>query len=159
MDDGLREHEDLVREHFRHRGRPSGTPVRRGERGGVVRRLLCVHPQGVKLEQPLQAYFRINEAQMGQFERTLIIVEEGAQVQYIEGCTAPSYAQDSFHSGVIEIIVKDNARCRYTTIQNWSHNVYNLVTQRAVVGAHGTMGVGGRQPGLQAHPRSTRAAT
>jgi Fe-S cluster assembly protein SufB len=88
---------------------------------------------------PLQAYFRINAASMGQFERTLIIVDEGAQVQYIEGCTAPTYAEDSFHSGVIEIIVKDNARCRYTTIQNWSHNVYNLVTQRAMVGKNATM--------------------
>jgi Fe-S cluster assembly protein SufB len=76
---------------------------------------------------------------MGQFERTMIIVEEGAQVQYIEGCTAPTYARDSFHSGVIEIIVKDGARCRYTTIQNWSHNVYNLVTQRSMVGRDGTM--------------------
>ncbi|CAN5864879.1 MAG: Fe-S cluster assembly protein SufB [Gemmatimonadetes bacterium] len=139
MDDGLREHEDLVREYF-------GTvvPFRDNLFAAVNAAVwsggsFVYIPKGVKLEQPLQAYFRINEAQMGQFERTLIIVEEGAQVQYIEGCTAPSYAQDSFHSGVIEIIVKDNARCRYTTIQNWSHNVYNLVTQRAVVGAHGTM--------------------
>src|SRR5690606_23784911 len=90
-------------------------------------------PAGVKLDMPLQAYFRINAESMGQFERTMIIVEEGAEVQYIEGCTAPSYSEDSFHSGVIEIIVKDGARSRYTPIQNWSHNVYNLVTQRATV--------------------------
>ncbi|MDQ3556808.1 MAG: Fe-S cluster assembly protein SufB [Gemmatimonadota bacterium] len=139
MDDGLREHEDLVREHF-------GTVVPTQDNlfaavnsavwsGGSF----VYIPKGVKLDMPLQAYFRINAESMGQFERTLIIVEEGAQVQYIEGCTAPTYARDSFHSGVIEIIVKDNARCRYTTIQNWSHNVYNLVTQRARVGRNGTM--------------------
>jgi Fe-S cluster assembly protein SufB len=91
------------------------------------------------VELPLQAYFRLNAEGTGQFERTLIIVDEGAQVHYVEGCTAPSYSRDSFHSGVIEIIVKKNARCRYTTIQNWSTNVYNLVTQRAVVHAGATM--------------------
>jgi Fe-S cluster assembly protein SufB len=96
-------------------------------------------PKGVKVEMPLQAYFRLNAEGTGQFERTLIIVDEGAQVHYVEGCTAPSYSRDSFHSGVIEIIVKKNARCRYTTIQNWSTNVYNLVTQRAVVHAGATM--------------------
>ena len=139
MDDGLREHEDLVREYF-------GTvvPFRDNFFAAVNTAVwsggsFVYIPKGVKLDMPLQAYFRINAEAMGQFERTLIIVEEGAQVQYIEGCTAPSYSQDSFHSGVIEIVVKDNARCRYTTIQNWSHNVYNLVTQRAKVGRHGTM--------------------
>jgi Fe-S cluster assembly protein SufB len=81
---------------------------------------------------PLQAYFRINAENMGQFERTLIIVDEGAQVHYVEGCTAPIYSSDSLHSAVVEIIVKPGARCRYTTIQNWSNNVYNLVTKRAV---------------------------
>jgi Fe-S cluster assembly protein SufB len=89
-------------------------------------------PPGVKVEIPLQAYFRINAQNMGQFERTLIIADEGSQVHYVEGCTAPTYSTDSFHSGVIEIIVKKGARVRYTTIQNWSHNVYNLVTQRAL---------------------------
>jgi Fe-S cluster assembly protein SufB len=138
MDDGLREHEDLVREYF-------GTVVPFNDNffaavnasvwsGGSF----VYIPAGVKLDMPLQAYFRINAEAMGQFERTLIIVEEGAQVQYIEGCTAPTYAQDSFHSGVIEILVKDGARCRYTTIQNWSHNVYNLVTQRARVSRDAT---------------------
>src|SRR6186713_1750315 len=90
-------------------------------------------PKGVKIDFPLQAYFRINSENMGQFERTLIIVDEGASVHYVEGCTAPQYTTDSFHSGVIEIIVKKGARSRYSTIQNWSTNVYNLVTQRAKV--------------------------
>jgi Fe-S cluster assembly protein SufB len=139
MDDGLRDHEDIVREYF-------GTVVPYQDNkfaacnaavwsGGSF----VYIPKDVKLDMPLQAYFRINAESMGQFERTLIIVEEGAEVQYIEGCTAPTYAQDSFHSGVIEIIVKDGGRMRYTTIQNWSHNVYNLVTQRAIVGRDATM--------------------
>ncbi len=89
-------------------------------------------PPGVKVEYPLQAYFRINTQNMGQFERTLIIVDEGASVHYVEGCTAPTYTTDSLHSAVVEIIVKRGARCRYTTIQNWSSNVYNLVTKRAM---------------------------
>jgi Fe-S cluster assembly protein SufB len=89
-------------------------------------------PKGVHIEFPLQAYFRINSENMGQFERTLIIVDEGASVHYVEGCTAPTYSSESLHSAVVEIIVKRNARCRYTTIQNWSSNVYNLVTKRAM---------------------------
>jgi Fe-S cluster assembly protein SufB len=89
-------------------------------------------PKGVKIDFPLQAYFRINSENMGQFERTLIIVDEGASVHYVEGCTAPTYSSESLHSAVVEIIVKRNARCRYTTIQNWSNNVYNLVTKRAM---------------------------
>ncbi len=88
-------------------------------------------PKGVKVDIPLQAYFRINTQNMGQFERTLIICDEGSQVHYVEGCTAPTYSTDSLHSAVVEIIVKKGARCRYTTIQNWSNNVYNLVTKRA----------------------------
>jgi len=88
-------------------------------------------PPGVKVDIPLQAYFRINTENMGQFERTLIIVDEGAYVHYVEGCTAPIYSSDSLHSAVVEIIVKKGGRCRYTTIQNWSNNVYNLVTKRA----------------------------
>ena len=86
---------------------------------------------------------------MGQFERTLIIVDEGASVHYVEGCTAPIYSKDSLHSGVIEIIVRKGARCRYTTIQNWSTNVYNLVTQRSLVYEGRDHGMGGLQPGLQ----------
>ena len=96
-------------------------------------------PPGVKVETPLQAYFRINSENMGQFERTLIIVDEGASVHYVEGCTAPVYTTSSLHSAVVEIIVKKDAYCRYTTIQNWSNNVYNLVTKRTVVEANGTM--------------------
>src|SRR6266540_782759 len=96
-------------------------------------------PQGVKVDLPLQAYFRINAANMGQFERTLIIADDYADVQYIEGCTAPVYSTDSLHSAVVEIIVKPGARCRYTTIQNWSTNVYNLVTKRAVAYENATM--------------------
>ncbi len=96
-------------------------------------------PKGVKVDIPLQAYFRINTKDMGQFERTLIIVDEDAYVHYVEGCTAPTYSSDSLHSAVVEIIVKKGGRCRYTTIQNWSNNVYNLVTKRAVAYANATM--------------------
>jgi Fe-S cluster assembly protein SufB len=96
-------------------------------------------PPGVKVELPLQAYFRINAKNMGQFERTMIIVDEGAYVHYVEGCTAPTYSTDSLHSAVVEIIVKRGGRCRYTTIQNWSANVYNLVTKRAVAYEDATM--------------------
>ncbi|MBG9799494.1 Fe-S cluster assembly protein SufB [Brevibacillus laterosporus] len=96
-------------------------------------------PKGVKVETPLQAYFRINSENMGQFERTLIIADEDSFVHYVEGCTAPIYSTDSLHSAVVEIIIKERARCRYTTIQNWSNNVYNLVTKRAVAYADANM--------------------
>ena len=96
-------------------------------------------PAGVKVDIPLQAYFRINAENMGQFERTLIIVEEGAEVHYIEGCTAPVYTTNSLHSAVVEIIVKDHGKCRYTTIQNWSNNIFNLVTKRAVAYKNASM--------------------
>lgn len=96
-------------------------------------------PKGIKLEIPLQAYFRINARNAGQFERTLIIAEEDATVQYVEGCTAPIYSTDSLHAAVVEVIVKKGARVRYTTVQNWSRNVYNLVTKRAVVYQNGLM--------------------
>ena len=96
-------------------------------------------PKGVKLEKPVQSYFRINSSNMGQFERTLIIVDDGGFINYVEGCTAPKYSEDSLHSGVIEIIVGKNARCRYSTIQNWSTNIINLVTQRALVDEGGYM--------------------
>ncbi len=138
-DTGLREYEEIYREHF-------GTVVPAADNkyaalntavwsGGSF----VYIPPGVKVEIPLQAYFRINAQNMGQFERTLIIADEGSQVHYVEGCTAPTYSTDSFHSGVIEIIVRRGARVRYTTIQNWSHNVYNLVTQRAVAHEDATM--------------------
>lgn len=96
-------------------------------------------PKGVKLDKPLQSYFRINSKGMGQFERTLIIVDEGADVHYVEGCTAPIYDSESLHAAVVEIIVKKNARCRYSTVQNWSSNIVNLVTKRAVVYENGSM--------------------
>ena len=96
-------------------------------------------PPGVKLEKPLQSYFRINSDQMGQFERTLIIVDEGADLHYVEGCTAPKYSNDSLHAAVVEIFVKEKAKCRYSTVQNWSTNILNLVTKRAYVEANGVM--------------------
>lgn len=139
IEDGLRKHPDLFREHF-------GTvvPIEDNKFAALNSAVwsggsFVYVPKGVKVDLPLQAYFRLNVANIGQFERSLIIVDEGAQVHYVEGCTAPQYSTNSFHSGVIEIIVKKNARMRYTTIQNWSTNVYNLVTQRSVVEAGGTM--------------------
>jgi Fe-S cluster assembly protein SufB len=105
---------------------------------------------------PLQAYFRINAENMGQFERTLIIVDEDAYVHYVEGCTAPIYSSDSLHSAVVEIIVKRGGRCRYTTIQNWSNNVYNLVTKRAVAYEDATMEWVDRRSGSWASARTAR---
>jgi len=96
-------------------------------------------PKGVHIEFPLQAYFRINAESMGQFERTLIIVDEGASVHYVEGCTAPMYSTESLHSAVVEVVAKRNSRCRYTTIQNWANNIYNLVTKRAYAYGDATM--------------------
>ena len=96
-------------------------------------------PPYTKLDRPLQSYFRINSKNMGQFERTLIIVDEGSELHYIEGCTAPTYTEDALHAAVVEIFVEENAKCRYTTIQNWSNDVYNLVTKRAIVEANGLM--------------------
>lgn len=132
MDSGLREHPDLVQEYF-------GTVIPAADNkfsalnGAVWSGGSYIYvPPGVKVEIPLQAYFRINAENMGQFERTLIIADEGASVHYIEGCTAPIYSSDSIHSAVVELIAKKGARIRYTTIQNWSRNVYNLVTKRAV---------------------------
>ncbi|HEV2953665.1 MAG TPA: Fe-S cluster assembly protein SufB [Candidatus Dormibacteraeota bacterium] len=138
-DSALREHPDLMREYF-------GTIIPSADNkfsalntavwsGGSF----IYVPKGVKVEIPLQAYFRINAENMGQFERTLIICDEDSFVHYIEGCTAPIYTTDSLHSAVVEIVVKKGARCRYTTIQNWSTNVYNLVTKRAVAYENATM--------------------
>jgi Fe-S cluster assembly protein SufB len=138
-DTGLRTHPELFREYF-------GSVIPAGDNkfsalntavwsGGSF----IYVPKGVHVDIPLQAYFRINTENMGQFERTLIIVDEGAYVHYVEGCTAPIYSSDSLHSAVVEIIVKKDARCRYTTIQNWSNNVYNLVTKRAKAEAGATM--------------------
>src|SRR6201982_107241 len=138
-DTGLREHPDIFKQYF-------GSVIPAGDNkfsalntavwsGGSF----IYVPPGVHVDIPLQAYFRINTENMGQFERTLIIVDEGAYVHYVEGCTAPIYKSDSLHSAVVEIIVKKDARCRYTTIQNWSNNVYNLVTKRAVAQQGATM--------------------
>src|ERR687889_322844 len=139
MDSGLREHEDIVREYF-------GTIIPADDNkfsalnsavwsGGSF----VYVPPGVHIDIPLQAYFRINAENMGQFERTLIIADEGSYVHYIEGCTAPTYTTNSLHSAVVEIVVKPHARVTYTTIQNWSPNVYNLVTKRARVEEGGHM--------------------
>ena len=131
MDQGLAEYEDIVKEHF---GRiiPPGDNKYSALNTAVWSGGSFIYiPKGVKVDVPLQAYFRINTENMGQFERTLIIADEGSEVHYVEGCTAPTYSSDSLHSAVVEIIVKKNARVRYTTIQNWSNNVYNLVTKRA----------------------------
>src|SRR5215510_2808206 len=139
MDSGLREHEDIVKRHF---GKiiPQNDNKFAALNSAVWSGGSFIYvPPGVKVEMPLQAYFRINAENMGQFERTLIIVDEGAYVHYVEGCTAPIYSSDSLHSAVVEIIVKPGARCRYTTIQNWSNNVYNLVTKRAVAYRDATM--------------------
>jgi Fe-S cluster assembly protein SufB len=138
-DTGLREHPEIFKKYF-------GTVIPAGDNkfsalntavwsGGSF----IYVPPGVHVDIPLQAYFRINTENMGQFERTLIIVDEGAYVHYVEGCTAPIYKSDSLHSAVVEIIVKPGGRCRYTTIQNWSNNVYNLVTKRARAEAGATM--------------------
>ncbi|MFJ5552438.1 Fe-S cluster assembly protein SufB [Streptomyces sp. NPDC093225] len=138
-DTALKEHEELFKEYF-------GTVIPVGDNkfaslntavwsGGSF----IYVPKGVHVEIPLQAYFRINTENMGQFERTLIVVDEDAYVHYVEGCTAPIYSSDSLHSAVVEIIVKKGGRCRYTTIQNWSNNVYNLVTKRAVAYEGATM--------------------
>jgi Fe-S cluster assembly protein SufB len=139
IEDGLRMYPDLFREHF-----STVVPVADNKFAALNSAVwsggsFVYIPKGVKIDTPLQAYFRVNQERMGQFERTLIIVEEGADAQYIEGCTAPVYSTESFHSGVIEIVVKENARFRYVTIQNWSNNMYNLVTQRAMVQRHGHM--------------------
>ncbi len=139
IEDGLRHHEDLFREHF-NKVVPFNDNKFTALNSAVWSGGSFVYiPPGVKVDLPLQAYFRLNVANMGQFERTLIIVDEGANVHYVEGCTAPTYTTSSLHSGVIEIVVKKGARCRYTTIQNWSNNVYNLVTQRAIVHEDATM--------------------
>ncbi len=139
IEDGLRQYPDIFKEHF-----GSVIPIEDNKFAALNSAVwsggsFVYVPKGVTVELPLQAYFRLNVANIGQFERSLIIADEGSRVHYVEGCTAPQYTTNSFHSGVIEIVVKKGARVRYTTIQNWSTNVYNLVTQRAKVEANGTM--------------------
>jgi len=139
MDTALREHEDLVREYWATVIPPNDNKLAALNSAVWSGGSFVYVPAGVKVEMPLQAYFRINTENMGQFERTLIICEEGADVHYIEGCTAPVYSTDSLHSAVVEIVCKPSSRVRYTTVQNWSQNVYNLVTKRAVAQEKATM--------------------
>ena len=131
-DTAIREYPDLVRQYFATIISPSDNKFSALNSAVWSGGSFIYVPKGVKIDFPLQAYFRINAESMGQFERTLIIVDEGAQVHYVEGCTAPMYTSESLHSAVVEIVVKKHARCRYTTIQNWANNIYNLVTKRAV---------------------------
>ena len=139
MDGALREHPELVKEYFGKIIPPNDNKFSALNSAVWSGGSFIYVPPGVRVEMPLQAYFRINAENMGQFERTLIIADEGSEVHYIEGCSAPVYTTDSLHSAVVEIIVKPSARVTYTTIQNWSNNVYNLVTKRARVEAEGRM--------------------
>lgn len=139
IEDGLKNHPDIFRKYFASVIPPADNKFAALNSAVWSGGSFVYVPPGVHLDTPLQAYFRVNQERMGQFERTLIIIDEGAQAHYIEGCTAPVYSTESFHSGVIEIVVAKNARFRYTTIQNWSNNMYNLVTQRALVNERGTM--------------------
>ncbi len=131
MDSGLREHEELVREYFATLIPPNDNKLAALNSAVWSGGSFVYVPEGVHVEMPLQAYFRINTENMGQFERTLIIAEPGSYVHYVEGCTAPTYSSSSLHSAVVELIAKPGARIRYTTVQNWSTNVFNLVTKRA----------------------------
>jgi Fe-S cluster assembly protein SufB len=139
MDTALRDHEDLLRKYFATVIPPNDNKLAALNSAVWSGGSFVYVPAGVKVEMPLQAYFRINTENMGQFERTLIIAEEGSDVHYIEGCTAPVYSSDSLHSAVVEIIAHPSARVRYTTVQNWSQNVFNLVTKRAIAYEKATM--------------------
>ncbi len=139
MDSGLREHPDLVREYFGTVVPPEDNKYASLNSAVWSGGSFIYIPPGVRVDLPLQAYFRINARNMGQFERTLIIADQGSYVHYVEGCTAPTYTTNSLHSAVVEIIAKKGARVRYSTIQNWSHNVYNLVTKRAMAYEDATM--------------------
>jgi len=139
IEEGLKNHPDLFRKYFGTVVPPQDNKFAAMNSAVWSGGSFVYIPKGVELETPLQAYFRVNQERMGQFERTLIIADEGSHAHYIEGCTAPVYSTESFHSGVIEIIVHRDARFRYTTIQNWSNNMYNLVTQRALVHENANM--------------------
>ncbi len=138
-DTAVREHSDLLREYFGTIIPPNDNKFAALNSAVWSGGSFIYVPKGVHIDFPLQAYFRINAESMGQFERTLIIVDEGASVHYVEGCTAPMYTTESLHSAVVEVVVKRNARCRYTTIQNWANNIYNLVTKRAYAYRDATM--------------------
>ena len=139
MDTALREYPEIVRAYFGKVIPPNDNKFSSLNSAVWSGGSFIYVPEGVEVEMPLQAYFRINAENMGQFERTLIIADKGSKVHYIEGCSAPVYSTDSLHSAVVEIIVKESARVTYTTIQNWSSNVFNLVTKRAIVEAEGHM--------------------
>jgi Fe-S cluster assembly protein SufB len=139
IEDGLKKHPELFRKHFATVVPPADNKFAALNSAVWSGGSFVYIPKGVHLDTPLQAYFRVNQERMGQFERTLIICDEESRAHYIEGCTAPVYSTESFHSGVIEIVVAKGAHFRYTTIQNWSHNMYNLVTQRALVHEGATM--------------------
>ena len=139
MDTALREHEDILKEYWATIIPPGDNKLAALNSAVWSGGSFVYVPKGVKVEMPLQAYFRINTENMGQFERTLIIAEEGSDVHYIEGCTAPVYSSDSLHSAVVEIVAKPGARVRYTTVQHWSQNVFNLVTKRAIAEENATM--------------------
>lgn len=138
-DAAIREYPDLVREYFGKIIPPNDNKFAALNSAVWSGGSFIYVPKGVKIDFPLQAYFRINAENMGQFERTLIIVDEGASVHYVEGCTAPMYSSESLHSAVVEIVCLRGSRCRYTTIQNWANNIYNLVTKRAMAYADATM--------------------
>jgi len=138
-DTAVKEHPDLLREYFSTIIPPQDNKMAALNSAVWSGGSFIYVPPGVNIEFPLQAYFRINAESMGQFERTLIICDEGSQIHYVEGCTAPMYTTESLHSAVVEVIVKKGARCRYTTIQNWANNIYNLVTKRAVAYQDATM--------------------
>jgi Fe-S cluster assembly protein SufB len=138
-DTAIKEHPELLREYFATIIPPEDNKFAALNSAVWSGGSFIYVPPGVKIEYPLQAYFRINAENMGQFERTLIIVDEGAEVHYVEGCTAPMYSSESLHSAVVEIVCKKNSRCRYTTIQNWANNIYNLVTKRALAYRDATM--------------------
>lgn len=138
-DTALREHEDIFREYFGTVVPPSDNKFAALNSAVWSGGSFIYVPKGIKCEIPLQAYFRINSENMGQFERTLIIADEGSFVHYVEGCTAPVYSTNSLHSAVVEIICRKNSRVRYTTIQNWASNIYNLVTKRAVAEENANM--------------------
>ncbi len=139
MDTAVRDHPELVQEYFGTVIPPNDNKFAALNSAVWSGGSFIYVPPGVHLEQPLQAYFRINAESMGQFERTLIIVDEGAYCHYVEGCSAPTYSNDSLHAAVVEVVVKKGGRCRYTTIQNWSSNVLNLVTKRAKAYENATM--------------------
>ena len=139
MDSGLREYEDIVKEYWATIIPPADNKFAALNSAVWSGGSFVYIPKGVEVDIPLQAYFRINAENMGQFERTLIIADEGSRVHYIEGCTAPTYAADSLHSAVVEIVALPGSHMRYTTIQNWSKNVYNLVTKRAVAHENATV--------------------